>query len=306
MEPYRIIDATAWPEVADEPQGGKRKQWLEEPGTGRHWLFKVRSQGGDDWAERIACDLASELGLPCATVELAARNGLPGALSLDFTDNRIQGDLVLGNDLLVESDPAYPTDGHRYHLTAHTVSRVISVLGSVGVSQASHVALKSGAEVFVGYLILDALIGNTDRHHENWGVLRLPTAAGRSQTILAPTFDHAASLGQILQDEERRSRLEPRDNRRSVPAYARKARSALYAEPDDRHALSLRQAVAIAEQLVPTVKGYWREVVRAIPATRFALSVERVPEQLVSPWARRFAIALLHANRENLLEVRSP
>ena len=31
--------------------------------------------------------------------------------------------------------------------------------------------IQSGVEVFAGYLLLDALIGNTDRHHENWAVM---------------------------------------------------------------------------------------------------------------------------------------
>lgn len=305
MEPYRIIDATAWPEVADEPQGGKQKVWLREPATGRHWLLKVRSQGGDDWAERVAADLADELGLPGATVELATRAGKPAVLSLDFTNDRRQGELLLGNELLVEADPAYPADGSRYRLTAHTVSRVISVLQGVGVPQNRHVGLKTAAELFVGYLVLDALIGNTDRHHENWGILRLPPPHP-SGARLAPTFDHAASLGQILQDEERRRRLETRDIRASVAAYARRARSALYAASDDPRPLGLLDAVVAAEALVSTVKGYWRAAVRAIPAERLALSVGRVPEELLSPWARRFAIALLQANRETLLEVPSP
>jgi hypothetical protein len=28
----------------------------------------------------------------------------------------------------------------------------------------------SPQDAFVGYLVFDALIGNTDRHHENWGI----------------------------------------------------------------------------------------------------------------------------------------
>jgi serine/threonine protein kinase HipA of HipAB toxin-antitoxin module len=44
---------------------------------------------------------------------------------------------------------------------------------------------------FTGYLVLDALIGHTDRHEENWGVIEGITGAKR----LAPSFDHASSLG---------------------------------------------------------------------------------------------------------------
>ncbi len=64
------------------------------------------------------------------------------------------------------------------------------------------------------YLVLDALIGNTDRHHENWGFLgqvlvnidevseaaRLVKQGGYD---IAPSFDHASSLGRELPDEKR-------------------------------------------------------------------------------------------------------
>ena len=47
--------------------------------------------------------------------------------------------------------------------------------------------------------MLDALIGNTDRHHENWGIL---VRRGRGVLLgeVAPSFDHASSLGRELRD----------------------------------------------------------------------------------------------------------
>ena len=60
-----------------------------------------------------------------------------------------------------------------------------------------------GFDMFVGYLMLDALIGNTDRHHENWGIM---TGRGRPQ-VLAPTYDHASSLGRELSDQKRQARM---------------------------------------------------------------------------------------------------
>lgn len=41
--------------------------------------------------------------------------------------------------------------------------------------------------------MLDALVANLDRHHENWGIVVDPS--GLLPTELAPTFDHASSLG---------------------------------------------------------------------------------------------------------------
>jgi hypothetical protein len=64
----------------------------------------------------------------------------------------------------------------------------------------------AAVDVFVGYLMLDAWIGNTDRHHENWGLV-----VHAQGTHLAPSYDHAASLGAHETEENRHDRLTTRD-----------------------------------------------------------------------------------------------
>jgi serine/threonine protein kinase HipA of HipAB toxin-antitoxin module len=92
--------------------------------------------------------------------------------------------------------------------------------------------------VFVGYLLLDALIGNQDRHHENWGLIKAP-GAGLS---LSPTFDHASSLGRNELDAERIERLTTKDSGRGVAHYVRRARSGLYRTQSSRAPLTTLDA----------------------------------------------------------------
>jgi hypothetical protein len=87
--------------------------------------------------------------------------------------------------------------------------------------------VRTAVGVFIGYLLLDAWIENTDRHHENWGIIVSPDT--QAQPTLAPTFDHASSMGSHETDETRSARLETRDRGYSVDAYVEKADSALYA-----------------------------------------------------------------------------
>jgi hypothetical protein len=42
--------------------------------------------------------------------------------------------------------------------------------------------IQKAVDVFVGYLLLDAWIGNGDRHHENWGIVRMKTASNSEET----------------------------------------------------------------------------------------------------------------------------
>jgi len=60
----------------------------------------------------------------------------------------------------------------------------------------------SAYDVFCGYLVLDALVANSDRHDHNWAVF-LPPTLQDERPALAASYDHANSLGFNLRDERR-------------------------------------------------------------------------------------------------------
>ena len=91
--------------------------------------------------------------------------------------------------------------------------------------------------VFAGYLLLDALVSNQDRHHENWGVIG--TQNGLS---LASSFDHASSLGRNETDYSRVERLTTKDIGRSVEHYVTRARSGLYETQSSKQPMSTLNA----------------------------------------------------------------
>jgi hypothetical protein len=137
-----------------------------------------------------------------------------------------------GNELLHERDPSYPPEGARHVRTQeHTIEAVRAVIGAQGVGLPvgwqPPQGIESPVDVFGGYLLLDAWIGNTDRHHENWALVVNPTL---DQRYLAPTYDHASSLGAHEQGKQRLRRLESRDPAFRVEGYVQRAhaRSALY------------------------------------------------------------------------------
>ena len=99
--------------------------------------------------------------------------------------------------------------------------------------------------------MFDALIGNTDRHHENWGLIVGPGREG-SEKRLAPTFDHASSLGRNESDQRMLRRMNTTDPQFSVAAYATRARSALYRSPRETRPLTTLDAFSQACRLFPT------------------------------------------------------
>lgn len=191
---YQILQVEAAPERR-EPIGSKTKYWFRR--ADGLWLFKeARPNTGEHWAEKIAGELAELLGLPHARVELAQSGTSPGIATLDFTSELSRGHLVHGNELLFELDPTYPRE-RIYRVKEHTLDAVYRVLldGQVGLPAWNWPSgVESAWDAFLGYLMLDALVCNTDRHHQNWGVL-VARSEGQMQRTLAPTFDHASSLG---------------------------------------------------------------------------------------------------------------
>lgn len=82
----------------------------------------------------------------------------------------------------------------------HTFENIVTVLEKLFESPRPRTVACSR---MAGYLVLDALVGNTDRHHQNWGVV-VQGKRGADQVLLvhsiqlAPTFDHASSLGRKI------------------------------------------------------------------------------------------------------------
>lgn len=287
-----------------EVLGSRDKRWVELEGA--LWLFKwsTGTRVDEDWAEVLASACAERLGLPHAEYRLAVSAGRRGVLSRKF--HSADYDLVLGNQLLVEQDPVYPmSSGSRYERTPqHTLAAVAAVLDqsprlALPLDWQPAEAMRSAADVFAGYLLLDAWVGNTDRHHMNWGVVRRQVD---QQRHLAPTFDHASSLGAHLSDGERRGRLTTRDKGYAVAAYVQGARSALYSDPASPRSLGTLDAVQGWRCHAPGGMSFWRGQLERIDETEAAMLTERIPATHASEAARRFAAEVLQCNRRRILD----
>ena len=170
-----LLDVTAWRAGGEEQLGTKPKQWLRDPAD-RLWLWKAATwnlspfgeyRKGDDWAERVVTEIARSLDIPVATTELAERDGVFGTVSLSVLDPESER-LVHGNELLAEID-VIGSDPH--DRTGYTLEAARRSLDGVAGSTAGSTAFVTIA----GYLIVDAVAGNTDRHQENWAVIESST-----------------------------------------------------------------------------------------------------------------------------------
>jgi hypothetical protein len=295
---FEIIQVDPDSLVGDEQLGSKSKFWFEM--NGHRWLFKMaRENTGEDWAEKIAAEIAGSAHVQAAYVELAQYRGHRGSATLSFVDNNES--LVHGNEILAGQIFGYDRQ-KRLKQSDHTFDNIVAAVEKlVGGAEWYHDMLKELAR----YIVLDALICNTDRHHENWGFLTriVSNADGGIMTSLriAPSFDHASSLGRELLPE-RAERILGADG---VKAYARRGHGGVYWKQSDRRGANPLELVELAFKKFP---DYLREALRDVarmPIHVLLDIVDEVPNVIMPEPARRFAKALLiytHGVLSNLVQ----
>jgi len=315
------------PNAADtlESVGSKRKFWYtqyvqgedDESNRAEDWLFKAAREGtGEDWAEKVASELCSLLNLPCAMYELATwteeKNGEAttwnGVVTRRMEEE--QERLTLGNEVLADHVNRYPAvEGDRFYKNPHyTLDIALDVLGSenldVRLSPEWPVpdAVTSVPEAFLGFLLIDAWIGNTDRHDNNWGVLEKSTSEGPVRT-LAPTFDHASSLGRELTDERRREALTTNDKNRTVQAYVGRCRSAFVNAAGSDDTIHPTEAFRRGADRYPEAASAWIHQLETIASAAVKRIFDRIPEARISDVSTQFALRQLSINRDDLLDL---
>nr|WP_196520508.1 HipA-like protein [Nostoc sp. WHI] len=297
--PVLIVTEAHYELSSKEMMGSKYKFWFQHEELGRCLYKQVKQNLGEDWAEKVASQLCELLGLPHATYHLAETwEGNRGVVSPYFLPPG--GTLVHGNEILTPIVPDYPTFAI-YGNKQHTIDIVLRVI------EADHVSLpmawtalsgiQKAVEVFVGYFLLDAWIGNGDRHHENWGFVRNKTASTTAETVhLAPTYDHASSLGRDLPDEQRQ--------KRSIEAYANKCYSAFYGSVKDKKPLKTIEVFHRVAQLYPQAAHIWLERLERISRANTLEIFSRINRERISIIAVEFAQKILEFNQNRLLNLR--
>ncbi len=297
---------------AAEQLGSKPKFWFRE--GDRRLLFKGEARGyGEDWAEVVASHLCDLVGIPHVQYELAecvaeGRLLWPGVLCENMV--RAPSWLVLGNQLLLALDARYP-EKQQFKVRQHSVDSVANAVSAIQAPQpvwATHLPanVRTAADVFVGYLMLDAWVANQDRHHENWGaIVTLMEDGHELELSLAPTFDHAAGMARNLSDLDRQKRLSTQNEAHGIQAFARRARSRLYRSEADERPLTTLDAFTAFAQRAPVAADAWLDRLSAVSDPQVSAILERVPPTRMLPVTREFTLALLAENRRRLLETRN-
>ncbi|HCG8288425.1 TPA: HipA domain-containing protein [Vibrio parahaemolyticus] len=301
---YPIIDVSDQYIDDFEQMGTKSKFWYTDSRTGEEFLFKSihteDRQGnpierrGEDWAEKIACELAEALGIPHAHYELANYKGQRGIRSKKFTTD---GDnMFFGNQLIehIANRINVPLEkGQRSQKVDRVAVILARLINNPPKDWVKTENITSSFDVFIGYLLLDTLISNQDRHNENWGMI-----INGDQSYLAPSFDHAASLGRNESVEKMHERLVSKDEGRRVPTYVSRSKSYFY---NGNNRLKTLEAFLMIGYFRKRAALEWLERLESLdPHDMFAI-VDRIPDQIMGRTEKTFCKSILIANQARIL-----
>lgn len=283
------------PSRHDEHLGARKKSWITLD-DGVQWLFKQArpNSPGEAWAEKIAAEIAELLGINHAVVELAVEkeDGL-GIISPSFMP--AGGVLFHGNDILYASIPDYDRElrrGQRRH-TVMNVIRSVDVLARSADDMVVNV--EQILDGLASYLILDGLIGNTDRHHGNWGMIY---NGSRRSYDLAPTFDHGSSLGRDLSDAERQNRL---SHQGGTIDYVMRGEGQVFVDEHRKTGPSPLQLAQMVCLLQPDRVRVTLDRLRDTSDKEFREIINLVPSSVMSATAKKFAHQMVVASKNVLL-----
>ncbi|MDX1919076.1 MAG: HipA domain-containing protein [Candidatus Caenarcaniphilales bacterium] len=209
QEDDKVVDITDWNKESvflhdtRHPKGLQDKHVILNPDDNQKYFYKdtwrknhagyqsVESQ--QFWIEYIANKLAEGMGLDVPECYIAINNSPEiafrvGVLSKWYLSSQEQE--ISGRDFLSKNIPNY-REGYigesENNNRLYTLSNIIEATSHIPESQNHWIKL----------LLFDALIGNTDRHDENWGII---ISDGKSR--FTPIYDNGIALGWREKDDK--------------------------------------------------------------------------------------------------------
>ena len=294
-EPFKILELKSDSPEVIEQLGSKPKFWFRLPDDNQPWLFKyTRDNTGEDWSEKIASELAKLLKIPAAEVELATFMGKRGCASRSFVETKKGYELIHGSEILAGRISDYEKS-KQWGQSDHCIKDIITAVEMVFPQSKRSEQLR----MLAGYIVLDALICNTDRHHDNWGLLRW-ISRGKTMHSIAPSFDHASSLGRELRDE-RRKRILLESN--GIERYVLHGRGGIYWDAADAKGDNPLLLARKAAKSFPKYFSHCLQNLKQVREEEMIGIVERIPVKCMDDAAKEFCCCMLTTTKKRLNEV---
>ena len=294
---FEIISVSASDtQFNEELDGIIPKGWIEIPSLGKA-LFKEAAGNRDyitesrtDWSEKVVSEINQLVNLPTAYYEFAIMQDdgeeIPGTLSIDLSQPNDEERFPI-EELLQQT-----LDKYNY-ASDYQVDKVIQALSDNDIGLPPNFpapeGIKSGADMLVGILMMDATVGNRDRHDRNLDIVQQTNG----HFYLSPVFDQGYSLG-AAEDNDLRSWIDPQQYNQyhNFSSFSYKGED-----------ISGLEAFKQAAQIRPSAAKIWLNELQKVDVRQIEQIFEQVPGDRITPDAKYFALELVKYNRSQLLNL---
>ena len=308
---YDIYEVDYSNAIHPEQMGTKQKFWYEE-GSPFDFLtlFKAgRPNTGENWAEVIAAQLAASIQLPTAEYQFA-RCTIDGKIVQGtITPNLVKhptSRMIHGNELLsrysetIKEPAQYDPDSRKHHTLTRAITYIAQDFLLPPLDAITSPLRSTALDFFIGYIIFDTLIGNQDRHAENWAIIKTVDDTYH----LCPTYDHGSSLGRNELDTKRQVLLDSKDKNNDVAAYCKRAASGFYAQAGSGKSLKLMECLETIGKVRTTAFHEWQSAVKhRISDDLLDSIINPISNDIMTETSKDFTKRFIKHNRNSILQL---
>lgn len=265
-------DISGWDELKYYGTGGTRdKSVVENPEDRSLYYFKTSLKKKaidykyEFWSEIIASEIGYTLGFNILRYDVARKDDRLGCLSKSMIDPQNE-ELQEGYKWLTGFDSGYDIKDDKAY-TFQLINRLLT----------KQFAKEGFIRDMIEIIVFDSIIGNEDRHQENWSIIVTTTKQANKDNIFrkrkavtessyrfAPIYDSGSSMGRELTDEKVAIMLA--DNIR-LDAYVRRGRSEIHWEGErnkQKHLELIRKVSSfgyksIVSDIIGSIRARYKE-----------------------------------------------
>lgn len=273
---------------SDEPAilKGKRVKKLVKVHKENNAFIKYKASGyntSELCSEKIAYELAKELSYDCARIEFAEdEKGEMGVLNFLFSNLP----KLNHTDIVAYLNDSDVSAGN--YEKFYTLSNIKNVLDGIN------------SDLFPGFvriMIFDALIGEQDRHEENWGILK----DDKNATRISPLYDNGCSLLRDLIDDEKIKKIQSLEvySNRSKTLFRKEAGTIKIGESKKYHHFELINQ--LAHDYPKIMKDELASITR-LSDNNIRKIVNKVPDKMLTNLHKQYIIKYIILRKQKLIE----
>ncbi len=284
MEKYPIkIPDTDFKFLENNPNAkGSRVKKLVVDNDGKKAFFKYEGTGylvSEACSEKMSYEIAKVLGYKCARIELARDlEGTLGILNYLFIE--------IGNTEHIDA-VSYLNIHNNERSKYYTISNIKKTLDELDVNLFRE---------FIKVMIFDALVGEQDRHEENWGIQRV----GKKYEF-SPLYDNGCNLLRNFKDESYAESYY--SGIKNFDTYINKSKTIIYKEDHKKQYKHFELIEYLNKNYYDIVQNEIRNLNKLTDKVIEAI-VEKIPDDLITEKHKKYIISYLKKRRNILLNIK--